>query len=77
MNRLPKLTTIAGIVAAVLCIGTACGNASSRSASSSAANTNMPSSAAAQADSATVYVTRDLSPEALVRIYEAVGRKAG
>lgn len=28
------------------------------------------------ADSAIVYVTRDLSPEALVRIYEAVGRHA-
>lgn len=29
-----------------------------------------------QADTATVYVTRDLSPEALVRIYDAVGRPA-
>lgn len=32
--------------------------------------------AAEPADSAVVYVTRDLSPEALVRIYEAVGRPA-
>lgn len=35
-----------------------------------------PESAVAPSDSAIVYVTRDLSPEALVRIYEAVGRPA-
>ncbi len=30
----------------------------------------------AQADKATVYVTRNITPEALVKIYEALGRKA-
>lgn len=46
---------------------TSCSNAN-------ASHTSMP--AAEAADSAIVYVTRDLSPEALVRIYEAVGRPA-
>lgn len=43
---------------------------------SKATATHTATPAAPKADTAVVYVTRDLSPEALVRIYEAVGRPA-
>lgn len=66
MLRLPENQFIAVLA---LCLATACGSSSSSKSSQSFENVE-------KTDTATVYVTRDLSPEALVRIYDALERPA-
>lgn len=61
--------TIALALTAAVCLTTSCCRAKATPATSVEAT-------ATQEEPSVVYVTRDLSPEALVRIYDAVGRPA-